>query len=194
MPTGHTLLHLANCSSEASLAASPHEWSFPTLGRHPECETADVDDEGLLAEQRSYYRARAPEYDEWWQRRGRGEHGRGRGRSNGVARWRSSTTPSVVLDPRARSWNWQEVTGRGAERLAEFGRQPHGCGQLRTEALALNRERVGRPDVRCVVAQRGCALGSASRLPAMTRCSSPSGSRMCQGHDSASSGRFFAHA
>jgi hypothetical protein len=29
-----------------------------------------VDDEGLLGEQRSYYRARAPEYDEWWQRQG----------------------------------------------------------------------------------------------------------------------------
>ena len=29
------------------------------------------DDADLLAEQRAYYRARAPEYDEWWQRRGR---------------------------------------------------------------------------------------------------------------------------
>jgi hypothetical protein len=36
-----------------------------------ERETANVTDEDLLAEQRSYYRARAPEYDEWWQRRGR---------------------------------------------------------------------------------------------------------------------------
>jgi hypothetical protein len=30
-----------------------------------------VNDDGLLAEPRASYRARAPEYDEWWQRRGR---------------------------------------------------------------------------------------------------------------------------
>ena len=30
----------------------------------------DADDE-LLTEQRAYYERRAPEYDEWWQRRGR---------------------------------------------------------------------------------------------------------------------------
>jgi hypothetical protein len=34
-----------------------------------------VNDDGLLAEQRAYYRARAPEYDEWWQRRGRYDRG-----------------------------------------------------------------------------------------------------------------------
>jgi len=34
-----------------------------------------VSDEGLLTEQRAYYRARAPEYDEWWQRRGRFDRG-----------------------------------------------------------------------------------------------------------------------
>ena len=31
----------------------------------------DVDDPGLVEEQLRYYRARAPEYDEWWERRGR---------------------------------------------------------------------------------------------------------------------------
>jgi hypothetical protein len=35
------------------------------------CETPRIDEERLLAEQRAYYEARAPEYDEWWQRRGR---------------------------------------------------------------------------------------------------------------------------
>ena len=35
----------------------------------------DVNDDDLLAEQRSYYRARAPEYDEWWQRQGRYDRG-----------------------------------------------------------------------------------------------------------------------
>ena len=29
----------------------------------------------VLSEQRAYYRVRAPEYDEWWQRRGRYDRG-----------------------------------------------------------------------------------------------------------------------
>ena len=36
-----------------------------------------MDERDLLDEQRAYYRARAPEYDDWWMRRGvydRGEH------------------------------------------------------------------------------------------------------------------------
>ena len=40
-----------------------------------ERKTAQVSDEALLSEQRSYYQARAPEYDEWWQRRGRYDRG-----------------------------------------------------------------------------------------------------------------------
>jgi demethylmenaquinone methyltransferase/2-methoxy-6-polyprenyl-1,4-benzoquinol methylase len=35
--------------------------------------TSDL--EGLLAEQAGYYRKRAPEYDDWWFRRGRYDHG-----------------------------------------------------------------------------------------------------------------------
>jgi hypothetical protein len=34
-----------------------------------------VDDDDVLEEQRRYYRARAPEYDDWWQRRGRYDRG-----------------------------------------------------------------------------------------------------------------------
>jgi len=30
-----------------------------------------MDVDGLLAEQIAYYRARAPEYDDWWERRDR---------------------------------------------------------------------------------------------------------------------------
>ena len=30
-----------------------------------------MNDDGLFADQRAYYQARASEYDEWWQRRGR---------------------------------------------------------------------------------------------------------------------------
>lgn len=36
-------------------------------------DEAGIDE--LLAEQRAYYRLRAPEYDEWWQRRGRYDRG-----------------------------------------------------------------------------------------------------------------------
>jgi hypothetical protein len=32
-------------------------------------------DDRFLAGQQEYYRARAPEYDEWWERRGRYDHG-----------------------------------------------------------------------------------------------------------------------
>jgi demethylmenaquinone methyltransferase/2-methoxy-6-polyprenyl-1,4-benzoquinol methylase len=32
-------------------------------------------DENILAEQLAYYRARASEYDEWFQREGRYDHG-----------------------------------------------------------------------------------------------------------------------
>jgi hypothetical protein len=35
------------------------------------------DDDDLLAEQRAFYRARAPEYDQWWQRRGHYDRGSG---------------------------------------------------------------------------------------------------------------------
>ena len=40
-------------------------------------------EEELVEEQRAFYRARAPVYDEWWQRRGR--YDRGRKRNPGVA-------------------------------------------------------------------------------------------------------------
>jgi SAM-dependent methyltransferase len=36
---------------------------------------AGPEDTDLLADQRSFYRARAPEYDQWWQRTGRYDHG-----------------------------------------------------------------------------------------------------------------------
>jgi demethylmenaquinone methyltransferase/2-methoxy-6-polyprenyl-1,4-benzoquinol methylase len=35
-----------------------------------------MSDDDLLEEQRAFYRARAPEYDQWWQRRGRYDRGR----------------------------------------------------------------------------------------------------------------------
>ena len=45
------------------------------MGRILRGETLPVNDDALLAEQRAYYRARAPEYDEWWQRHDRYDRG-----------------------------------------------------------------------------------------------------------------------
>ena len=56
-----------------------------------------MDDDDLLAEQRAFYRARAPEYDEWWRREGRYDRGAGQ----------------------AREWHDQVVTVEAA--LAAFG-------------------------------------------------------------------------
>jgi hypothetical protein len=58
-----------NARSFIGLKVSPFAgpaWRRPAFeAPTQERETADVNDEDLLAGQRSYYRARAPEYDEW---------------------------------------------------------------------------------------------------------------------------------
>src|SRR5262249_39151560 len=57
---------------------SPTQATFPRLPRNaavPVWDAAIVHDDELLAEQRRFYRARAPEYDDWWQRRGPYDHG-----------------------------------------------------------------------------------------------------------------------
>src|SRR5713226_8730419 len=81
-----------------------------------------VNDEGLLAEQRAYYRARAPEYDEWWQRRGRYDRG------------------SDLAE------EWDRQVARVAAALDTCG----ATGDVLE--LAGGRDRVGRPDVDYVVA------------------------------------------
>jgi hypothetical protein len=59
-------------------------------------DTTAMNDKDLLSEQRAFYRARAPEYDEWWQRRGRYDRG----------------------DPETREWDRQVATVDAA--LASF--------------------------------------------------------------------------
>jgi SAM-dependent methyltransferase len=109
-----------------------------------------VDDEGLLAEQRSYYRARAPEYDEWWRRQGRFDRG-----EEELLEWRHQVadvedafasfgaTGSVLELAGGTGW-WTERLARTADRLTVVDSSP--------EVLALNRERVRRSDVNYVVA------------------------------------------
>src|SRR4051812_30526558 len=108
-----------------------------------------VDDDALLAEQRAYYRARAPEYDTWWQRTGRYDRG-----DEMAVEWQRQV--SAVEDALARFDARGDVlelaggTGWWTERLATT------AGSLTVvdasaETLELNRERVGRPDVEYVV-------------------------------------------
>ncbi len=107
-------------------------------------------EDGLLEEQRSFYRARAPEYDEWWQRRGRYDRG-----AEQRAEWdRQIVTVEAVLSAFGATGHvlelaggtgwWTERLARTAARLTVVDSSP--------ETLALNRARVGRPDVRYVVA------------------------------------------
>lgn len=104
----------------------------------------------LLAEQRAYYRARAPEYDEWWQRSGRFDRG-----AESTEEWNRQTarvataletfgaTGDVLEMAGGTGW-WTQRLARTAEHLTVIDSSP--------ETLNLNRDRVGRPDVDYVVA------------------------------------------
>ena len=109
-----------------------------------------VDDDDLLAEQRSFYRARAPEYDEWWQRRGRYDRG-----EEQLLEWqRQVATLDAALDAFGPTGNVLELaggTGWWTQRLAETADRLTVVDSS-PEVLALNRKRVGRPDVRYDVA------------------------------------------
>jgi SAM-dependent methyltransferase len=108
-------------------------------------------DDDLLAEQRAFYRARAPEYDEWWQRLGRYDRG---GEADRIEWNREVDVVEAALaafDPigdvlelaGGTGW-WTDRLTRTADRLTVVDASP--------ETLALNRARVERPDVDYVVA------------------------------------------
>jgi len=108
-----------------------------------------MDDDQLLEEQRRFYEARAPEYDEWWQRVGRYDRG-----DDDRRKWRRQVS---VLDAALAAFDatgdvlelaggtgwWTERLARTAARLTVL--------DASAEALALNRERVGRADVDYIV-------------------------------------------
>jgi demethylmenaquinone methyltransferase/2-methoxy-6-polyprenyl-1,4-benzoquinol methylase len=108
-----------------------------------------LDDDELLEEQRSYYRARAPDYDEWWQRRGRYDSG-----EQLTLEWhrqiaavdaalaRFGATGDVLELAGGTGW-WTERLASTAHRLTVVDASP--------EALAINRERVAT-DVTYLVA------------------------------------------
>jgi SAM-dependent methyltransferase len=108
-------------------------------------------DDDLLAEQRAFYRARAPEYDEWWQRLGRYDRGGEADRLEWNREVDVVEGALAAFDPigdvlelaGGTGW-WTGRLTRTADRLTVVDASP--------ETLALNRARVQRPDVDYVVA------------------------------------------
>jgi SAM-dependent methyltransferase len=104
----------------------------------------------LLADQRSFYRTRAPEYDDWWQRRGRYDHG-----PEDTAEWDRQIQRAMhavdmfgpvgdVLELAGGTGWWSQHLARTAGTLTVLDSS--------SETLRLNRERVTRPDVTYIVA------------------------------------------
>lgn len=94
----------------------------------------------LLAEQADYYRARAGEYDEWWQRLGRYDHG-----PEATQRWFAEVAEvEAALESARLAGDLLELacgTGWWTERLARTARSLH-CVDASPEAIALNRARL----------------------------------------------------
>ncbi len=112
------------------------------------------EDSELLQEQLAFYRRRAPEYDEWWQRRGPYDRG-----TEEAARWDAEVSEvalalEVALErvgTAARVLELAGGTGWWTQRLARV------AGQLTVvdgapETIELNRNRVRRRDIRYVEA------------------------------------------
>jgi len=104
-----------------------------------------VEEAELLAEQVAYYRARAPRYDEWWQRSGAYDRG-----PEFAAEWDRQlalvedalATFSVsghVLELAGGTGWWTRRLARHAETLTVVDSSP--------EALEINRSRTGRRDI-----------------------------------------------
>ncbi|HSU44365.1 MAG TPA: class I SAM-dependent methyltransferase [Casimicrobiaceae bacterium] len=110
-------------------------------------------DRPLLDDQIAYYRARAPEYDAWWFRTGRFDRG-----ADGNAAWRSDVAiAEAAVDDmlmKARPSNVLELacgTGLFTRRLAPRVRCVTAV-DASPEVIAINRGRVGSPNVRYVEA------------------------------------------
>ena len=141
-----------------------------------------MNDDGLLADQRAYYQARAPEYDEWWQRRGRFDLGPelaeewDREVAQVAAALETFGATGDVLELAGGTGWWTARLARTAGHLTVIDSSP--------ETLELNRERSGDP--MWTTSLPTCSRGS--RRGPMRSCSSPSGSLTCRGHDFRPSG------
>ncbi|MGH2856927.1 MAG: class I SAM-dependent methyltransferase [Solirubrobacteraceae bacterium] len=103
-------------------------------------------DEALLSEQLDYYRARAGEYDRWWLRQGRFDHG-----AEANAQWFAETTELervlARFDPRGDVLELACGTGLWTRRLVDYAARVTAVDAA-PEVLAINRARVADPDVR----------------------------------------------
>jgi demethylmenaquinone methyltransferase/2-methoxy-6-polyprenyl-1,4-benzoquinol methylase len=104
----------------------------------------------LLAEQARYYRARAGEYDDWWLRRGRYDHG-----EEANARWfADGDAVATALERFGPSGDVLELacgTGLWTERLASHARNLTAI-DASPEVIELARARVADPRVEYVLA------------------------------------------
>jgi SAM-dependent methyltransferase len=112
---------------------------------------ACVDDEAVLAEQLEYYRERAPEYDDWWFRRGRYAHDTPDVRAGWFADQHEVETALAGLAPYGDVLELAAGTGLWTRQLVRDATQVTAV-DASAEVLALNRARVGDPRVEYVVA------------------------------------------
>jgi 2-polyprenyl-3-methyl-5-hydroxy-6-metoxy-1,4-benzoquinol methylase len=100
---------------------------------------------GTLAEMTAYYRARAAEYDEWFYRQGRYDHG-----ADANARWLAEAeTVFAAIDRLSLTGDVLELapgTGIWTERLARTARSVTAV-DASAEMIAINRAKVGRENV-----------------------------------------------
>jgi SAM-dependent methyltransferase len=102
-----------------------------------------ADSADLLAEQRAFYRARAPEYDDWWQRRGRYDDG-----PDDAAEWNRQVQLVVqaldIFRPVGDILELAGGTGWWSQRLAQTATSLTVIDSS-DETLRFNRARVGQP-------------------------------------------------
>ena len=103
-------------------------------------------DRALLDEQIAYYRARAPEYDEWFLRVGRYDHGDEHRRA-WFAEVAEVEAALRVMAPRERVLELACGTGLWTQHLVEIGGEITAVDAA-PECLEANRRRVGSPSVR----------------------------------------------
>lgn len=106
----------------------------------PPVEAPAISDGELLAGQADYYRARAGEYDDWWQRLGRYDHG-----PEATQRWHGEVAMAEeALTAAQLAGDVLELacgTGWWTERLARTARSLH-CVDASPEVIAFNRARL----------------------------------------------------
>lgn len=111
---------------------------------------ASLSDAELLDEQQAYYRHRAPQYDDWWQRCGRYDAGPD-DRQDWEAQLAEVEDALDAFGPTGDVLELAGGTGWWTTRLARCADRLTVVDGSR-ETLAINRQRVGRPDIEWIEA------------------------------------------